>query len=178
DDDGVPTCAFPIIERGLFVNYQTNREQPVFIGGETSRACAYSDSFCHVPIQRMPNISLRPGQRKLSLQDLIADTEDAILIKGDGSYSIDQQRSNFQFSGQEFWEVKDGCLGGMLRDVAYQGSTVSFWNSCDAICDESEYALAGSFYCGKGQPGQLAPVSHGSSPARFRGVNIINTKVR
>jgi TldD protein len=124
----------------------------------------------------MPNVSLQPGKNKLSLQDLISDTEDGIYIKGDGSWSIDMQRYNFQFTGQEFWEIKNGKIAGMLKDVAYQGNTVDFWNSCDAVCDETEYKLGGSFFCGKGEPGQVSPVSHGSSPARFRSVNILNTK--
>jgi len=117
-----------------------------------------------------------PGEGKLSLNDLVADTDEAILIIGDGSWSIDQQRYNFQFTGQDFWHIKNGKIVGMLKDVAYQGNTVDFWNSCDAICDESEYKLGGSFFCGKGEPGQVSPVSHGSSPARFRKVNILNTK--
>ena len=103
------------------------------------------------PIQRMPNVSLMPGEKKLSLSDLIADTEDGIYIKGDGSWSIDMQRYNFQFTGQEFWEIKNGKIIGMLRDVAYQGNTVDLWNSCDAVCDSSEYKLGGSFFCGKGR---------------------------
>lgn len=129
-------------------------------------------------MQRMPNISLQPGKKKLSLADLISGTDDAILVIGNSSFSIDQQRYNFQFSGQEFWEVKNGKIGAMLRDVAYQGNTVEFWNSCDALCDESEYVLGGSFFCGKGQPCQTASVSHGAVPARFRKVNILNTRTK
>lgn len=175
DDDGVKTTEWDIINKGKFVGYQTTREMAKFIGESASNGCAYADSWSHFPIQRMPNVSLQPGKKKLSLADLIADTEDGIYIKGDGSWSIDMQRYNFQFTGQEFWEIKNGKIAGMLRDVAYQGNTVDFWNSCDAVCDESEYKLGGSFFCGKGEPGQVSPVSHGSSPARFRKVNILNT---
>ena len=108
DDDGVKTVEWPIIENGLFVNYQTTREQGNYIGRDDSFACAYADSWSHFPIQRMPNISLKPSQEKRSLEDLIADTEDAILVIGRGSWSIDMQRYNFQFTGQEFWEIKNG----------------------------------------------------------------------
>ncbi|MBK8550160.1 MAG: TldD/PmbA family protein [Ignavibacteria bacterium] len=176
DDDGVKTVEWPIIENGMFVNYQTTREQGKYIDREDSFACSYADSWSHFPIQRMPNISLRPSAEKRSLDDLIADTEDAILVIGRGSWSIDMQRYNFQFTGQEFWEIKNGKKTGMVNDVAYQGNTIDFWNSCDAICDESEYYLGGSLFCGKGEPSQLSPVSHGAVPARFRQVNILNTK--
>jgi TldD protein len=175
DDDGVKTTEWDIIKDGIFVGYQTTREMAKFIASGKSNGCAYADSWQHFPIQRMPNISLQPGSKKLSLDDLIADTESGIYIMGDGSWSIDMQRYNFQFTGQEFWEIKKGKIVGMLRDVAYQGNTVDFWNSCDAICDASEYRLGGSLFCGKGEPGQVSPVSHGSSPSRFRKVNILNT---
>ena len=175
DDDGVKTTEWDIIRGGKFVGYQTTREMARYVGESASNGCAYADSWEHFPIQRMPNVSLQPGSGKLSLNDLISDTEDGIYIKGDGSWSIDMQRYNFQFTGQEFWEIKNGKIIGMLKDVAYQGNTVDLWNSCDAVCDASEYKLGGSFFCGKGEPGQVSPVSHGSSPARFRKVNILNT---
>lgn len=176
DDDGVKTTEWNLVKDGMFVDYQTTRELAPLINNEKSYGCAYADSWGTFPIQRMPNVSLRPGTEKLSLNDLIADTEDGIYIKGDGSWSIDMQRYNFQFTGQEFWEIKNGKIAGMLKDVIYQGNTVNLWNSLDKICDESEYSLGGSFFCGKGEPGQVAPVSHGSSPARFRQVNILNAK--
>ncbi|MEP7145995.1 MAG: TldD/PmbA family protein, partial [bacterium] len=108
DDDGVQTTEFPIIKNGMFVNYQTTREQAKYINNDVSYGCAYADSWSHFPIQRMPNVSLKPSEEKRSLDDMIADTEDAILIIGDGSWSIDMQRYNFQFTGQEFWEIKNG----------------------------------------------------------------------
>ncbi len=176
DDDGVKTVEWPIIENGMFSNYQTTRELAKYLNRDDSFACAYADSWSSFPIQRMPNISLKPSAEKRTLEDLIADTNDAILIIGRGSWSIDMQRYNFQFTGQEFWEIKNGRKAGMINDVAYQGNTVDFWNSCDSICDESEYYLGGSLFCGKGEPAQLSPVSHGAVPARFRQVNILNTK--
>ena len=176
DDDGVKTVEFPIIENGLFVDYQTTRELAKKIGNDDSNACAYAASWSSFPIQRMPNISMQPTKEKRSLADLIAETEDALLIVGRSSWSIDMQRYNFQFTGQEFWEIKNGKKTGMVNNAAYQGNTVDFWNSCDAICDESEYFLGGSLFCGKGEPGQVSPVSHGAVPSRFKNVNILNTK--
>lgn len=175
DDDGVPTKEWYLVKDGIFVDYQTTREQAHLIGKSESHGCSYAQSWADVPFQRMPNVSLKPGTRTLSLNQLISDTEDAILIKGRGSYSIDHQRYNFQFGGQTYYEIKNGKITGMLRDVAYQARTPDFWNSCDAICSEEEYYLGGSFNDGKGEPGQSNAVSHGCCPARFRKINILNT---
>ncbi len=176
DDDGVKTTEWNIVKDGIFVDYQTTRDLAPLIGNDKSYACSYADSWNKFPMQRMPNVSLQPGKKKKSLDDLISETEDAILVYGDGSWSIDMQRFNFQFTGQEFWEIKNGKKTGMLKDMAYQGNTVDFWNSCDALCSEEEYFLGGSLFCGKGEPGQISPVSHGCVPARFKEVNILNTK--
>jgi TldD protein len=178
DDDGVKTkgAEFHIIRNGRFENYQMSVGLAQHIGRKRSNGCAFADSWDKFPIQRMPNISLQPGKKRVSIDDLFADIKDGIYIMGDSSFSIDQQRYNFQFTGQVFWEIKNGKLGQMLRDVAYQGNTVDFWNSLDALCGKEEYHLGGAMNCGKGQPGQIAPVSHGAVPARFRQVNILNTE--
>ena len=123
----------------------------------------------------MPNVSLQPGKEKKSVDDIIKNIEKGIYIMGNGSFSIDQQRYNFQFGGQTFYEIKNGKIAGMLRDVAYQANTQEFWNSCTEIADKSDYRLGGSFNDGKGQPSQSSAVSHGSSTTRFNGVNVINT---
>lgn len=175
DDEGVPTKQWHLIRNGVFVDYQTTREQAHLLGHKESYGCSYAQSWADVPFQRMPNVSLEPGKKPLSLSQLIADTENAILIKGRGSYSIDHQRYNFQFGGQAYYEIKNGKIAGMLKDVAYQARTPDFWNSCDAICSAEEYILGGSFNDGKGEPGQSNAVSHGCSPARFRNINILNT---
>ena len=177
DDDGVKTegAEFPIVRKGRFENYQLSAGFGRFVDRK-SNGCAFADSWDKFPLQRMPNISLQPGEERISADELIADVKDGIYILGDGSWSIDHQRYNFQFGGQLFYEIKDGKLGRMLRDVAYQGNTVDFWNACDGLCGKEEYFLGGAFNCGKGQPMQLAPVSHGAVPARFRGINIINTE--
>lgn len=175
DDEGVQTKEWDIIKDGVLVNYQTIRDQAHILGLKESQGCCYADNWSSVQFQRMPNISLRPGKEKKSINDLIKDVEKGIYIVGDGSFSIDQQRYNFQFGGQLFYEIKNGKITGMLRDVAYQSNTQEFWNSCVAIADQSDYRLGGSFFDGKGQPGQISAVSHGSSTTRFNGVNVINT---
>lgn len=179
DDDGVATAGkeFPIIKDGIFSNFQMAVGQAELIGREGgSNGCAYADSFDSFPIQRMPNISLQPGKDdSVTAEDLISGVEDGIYIDGNGSWSIDQQRYNFQFTGQVFHRIKNGKLDGMYRDVAYQGNSVDFWNACDGLGGKDTYELGGAFNCGKGQPGQVAPVSHGAVPGRFRQINILNT---
>jgi TldD protein len=175
DDEGVATKEWNIIKDGILVNYQAIRDQAHIIGLKESQGCCYAQSWRDVQFQRMANISLRPGKDALSPSELISKVERGIYIVGDGSYSIDQQRYNFQFSGQLFYEIKDGKIGGMLKDVAYQANTQEFWNSCVAVCDERDYRLGGSFFDGKGQPEQVNAVSHGAATARFNGINVINT---
>jgi TldD protein len=158
------------------VDYQKIRDQAHILEQNESDGCCYADSWSSVQFQRMPNVSLAAGKTPLTPQQMIAGVEKGILIVGDGSYSIDQQRYNFQFGGQLFYEIKDGKVTGMLRDVAYQANTQEFWNSCVATCDERDYRLGGSFFDGKGQPGQISAVSHGSATTRFNGINVINTE--
>jgi len=178
DDDGVRSVGaeFPIIKNGVFESYQMAVGQAALIGRAQSNGCAYGDSPTSFPIQRMPNVSLQPNPDPTSLDDLFADVKDGIYIVGNGSWSIDQQRYNFQFTGQLFYEIKNGKRGEMLRDVAYQGRTPDFWNALDGLGDKSTYFLGGTIFCGKGQPSQSAPVSHGAVPARFRRINVLNTE--
>lgn len=175
DDEGVKCGQWEIVKDGILVNYQAIRDQAHMLGLTASQGCCYADNWSSVQFQRMPNISLQPGKEKRSIDDMIKGVEKGIYIVGDGSFSIDQQRYNFQFGGQLYYEIKNGKIVGMLRDVAYQANTQEFWNSCVAIADESDYRLGGSFFDGKGQPSQSSAVSHGSSTARFNGVNVINT---
>jgi TldD protein len=175
DDEGVKTKRWDLIKDGTLVNYQAIRDQAHIIGETESHGCCYADSWSSVQFQRMPNVSLAPGKAKLSVADMIKDVEKGIYIIGDGSFSIDQQRYNAQFGGQLFYEIKDGKIAGMIEDVAYQIRTPEFWNACSAICDESDYRFGGSFFDGKGQPSQVSTVSHGSSTARFDGINVIST---
>ena len=175
DDEGVPCKKWDLIKDGVLVNYQKIRDQAHIIGQKYSDGCCYADNWDDVQFQRMPNVSLQPGKEPLAPVDLIKQVERGIYIVGNGSFSIDQQRYNFQFGGQLFYEIKNGEIAGMLRDVAYQSNTQEFWNSCVAVCGEHDYALGGSFFDGKGQPGQISAVSHGSATARFSKVNVINT---
>ena len=175
DDEGVGAKKWDIIKDGVLVNYQAIRDQAHIIGLQESQGCCYAQSWDNVQFQRMPNISLQPGKKPMSPADMIKNVEKGIYIIGDGSYSIDQQRYNFQFSGQLFYEIKNGAITGMVKDMAYQSNTQEFWNSCTAICDEKDYRLGGTFFDGKGQPAQISSVSHGASTARFNGVNVINT---
>ena len=175
DDEGVKCGKWDLIKDGVLVNYQTIRDQAHILGLKESQGCCYSQGWDDVQFQRMPNVSLQAGKEKLSVDEMIKNVEKGIYIIGNGSFSIDQQRYNFQFGGQLFYEIKEGKIAGMLNDVAYQANTQEFWNSCAAVCDESDYRLGGSFNDGKGQPSQSSAVSHGSPTTRFNGVNVINT---
>jgi TldD protein len=175
DDEGVKCGKWDLVKEGVLVNYQAIRDQAHIIGLKHSQGCCYAQSWADVQFQRMPNVSLQPGKKPLSVDDIIKDVKKGIYIIGDGSFSIDQQRYNFQFGGQTFYEIADGKIVGMLKDVAYQAINQEFWNSLVAVADERDYRLGGAFNDGKGQPGQSNAVSHGSATARFNGVNVINT---
>lgn len=179
DDEGVPAEAWPIIEDGVFVDYQTTREQADWISQYTgitrSHGCSYGQNWQSMPFQRMPNVSMLPGENDLSEDDVIANTDRGILVEGRGSYSIDQQRYNIQFAGQVFWEIRNGRKYRMLRDVAYVGRTPEFWNALDTIGGPSTYYLGASFGDAKGQPIQVNAVSHGCPISLFRDIDIINT---
>ncbi|HEY2064446.1 MAG TPA: TldD/PmbA family protein [Gemmatimonadaceae bacterium] len=183
DDEGVKPESFDIIKNGLFVDYQTTREQAPFLADYyraagrpvRSHGCSYSQSWADVQFQRMPNVSLLPGDKEQGWDDLIAATDRGIAIVGDGSFSIDQQRYNAQFGGQLFYEIRGGKIVGMLKDVAYQMRTPEFWGSLDMLGGRKSYLLGGAFNDAKGQPMQANAVSHGCVPSRFRNVNVINT---
>lgn len=175
DDEGVKTKKWDLVRNGILTNYQAIRDQVHMIDQNESHGCCYAQSWNDVQFQRMPNVSLESGKQKYSIKDMIKDVEKGIYIAGRGSYSIDQQRYNFQFGGTVFFEIKNGEIVGMLDDVAYQSNTQEFWNSCTKICDKGDYRMFGSFFDGKGQPSQISAVSHGCSSSRFDGVNVINT---
>lgn len=174
DDDGVAGQRWPIIEEGVFRGYCSNREVAPQIGETRSRGSCRADSWSSVPIVRIANIGLEPGNE--TLDSLIAGVENGIYIEGRGSFSIDQRRYNFQFGGDCFWEIKNGKRGAMLKNVIYNGITPEFWNSCDGVADRSHRQEHGFITCGKGQPGQSGWMTHAASPARFRQVSVINPK--
>jgi TldD protein len=183
DDEGVKPDEFDIVRNGTFVDYQTTREQALWLDayykrvGKPARShgCSYAQTWAAVQFQRMPNVSLLPGDKDLGWDDLIAATDRGIAIIGDGSFSIDQQRYNAQFGGQVYYEIKGGKIVGMLKDVAYQIRTPEFWASLDMVGGPKSYFMGGAFGDAKGQPVQVNAVSHGSPVTRFRNVNVINT---
>jgi TldD protein len=175
DDEGVAGQSWNLIKDGVLVGYQLDRRMAQLKGFGRSNGCAFADSPGHMPLQRMANVSLQPAPGGPSADELIAGVENGIYILGDKSWSIDMQRYNFQFTGQRFFRIRNGRLDGQLRDVAYQATTTDFWNSMEAVGGPQTYVLGGAFNCGKGQPGQVAPVSHGAPTALFRQVRILNT---
>ena len=175
DDEGVKAQQWDLVRDGILVGYQLNRQMALQQGFGRSNGCAFAESGAHVPLQRMPNISLEAGADGVTLDDLLAGVDDGIYVVGDKSWSIDMQRYNFQFTAQKFFRIRGGKLAGQLKDVAYQSTTTEFWNSLEAVGGPETYVLGGAFNCGKGQPGQAAPVSHGAPAALFRQVNILNT---
>ncbi|MDQ3557396.1 MAG: TldD/PmbA family protein [Gemmatimonadota bacterium] len=184
DDEGVRPDEYLIVRNGVLNDLQTTREQAPWLAewyaqsGKPLRSHgnSYAQSWADVQFQRMPNVNLLPHpDRDVALEELVGDVRNGILIEGRGSFSIDQQRFNAQFGGQVFREIRNGRVGAPLKDVAYQIRTPEFWNSMDLIGGRSSYESHGSFNDGKGQPSQSNAVSHACPPARFRGVNVINT---
>jgi TldD protein len=175
DDEGVQAQSWDLITDGVLTGYQLDRRMARQAGLPRSNGCAFADSAGHMPIQRMANISLQPAAGGPSIAELISGVEHGIYIVGDKSWSIDMQRYNFQFTGQRFFRIEHGRLAGQLRDVAYQSMTTDFWNSLQAVGGPQTYALYGAFNCGKGQPGQIAPVGHGSPAVLLGGVRVLNT---
>ena len=171
DDDGVAAQRWHVVKDGTFVRYFTTRDTAPFVGDPRSTGCNRAEGWSHIPITRIPNLSLMPGDAG-SLEDLLASTQSGIFMDTNRSWSIDQLRLNFQFGCEVAYEVKDGKKGKLYRNPNYQGITPEFWRSCDAICGHDEWDLIGVSNCGKGQPGQTAEMSHGCSPARFRGVKV------
>ncbi|HEY2213818.1 MAG TPA: TldD/PmbA family protein [Acidimicrobiales bacterium] len=177
DSEGVHGQSFDLIRDGVLVGYQLDRSIAGLMGFERSNGCAFADSPLHVPIQRMANVSLaHSGDTGPSTEELIGGVERGIYIMGDKSWSIDMQRYNFQFTGQRFYAIANGKLVGQLKDVAYQATTTEFWGAMEAVGGSSTWVLGGAFNCGKGQPGQVAPVSHGCPSVLVRGVRVLNAR--
>ncbi len=175
DDEGVAAQSWDLIRGGVLTGYQLDRRMARLRGFSRSNGCAFADSPAHMPIQRMANVSLAPAPGGPSTEELIAGVTDGIYIAGDKSWSIDMQRYNFQFTGQRFYKISHGRLDGQLRDVAYQATTTEFWNRMEAVGGPQTYLLGGAFNFGKGQPQQVAPVSHGCPAVLLRGIAVLNT---
>ena len=170
DDEGVPAQRTEIIKDGAFTGYLSSRETAAAIGENRSNGTMRADGWNRIPLIRMTNISLLPGAWKLD--DLIADTDDGILMETNRSWSIDDRRYHFQFGCEVGWEIQGGKKVRMLKNPSYSGITTEFWNSCDAICDRNHWTLWGTPNCGKGQPSQTMGTGHGAAPARFRNVTV------
>jgi TldD protein len=184
DDEGVQPEDYLIVRDGVLNDLQTTREQAPWLadwyrsqGKEVrSHGNSYAQSWADVQFQRMPNVNLLPHpDRDVTLEELLDGVENGILISGDGSFSIDQQRYNAQFGGQTYRAIRNGRVEGMLKDVAYQMRTPEFWNAMDLMGGPSTYFMGGAFGDGKGQPGQSNSVSHGCPITRHRQINVINT---
>ena len=170
DDEGVAAQSWPIVREGMFEGYLTSRELAHRVGDERSRGCVRSDGWNHIPMIRMVNLSLMSGKGTLS--DLLGETDHGIYMETNRSWSIDQLRYNFQFKTEIAWEIRRGKRVRMLKNPTYQGITTQFWNSCDSVCGPEEWRPWGVINCGKGQPGQVAEMTHGAAPARFRKVKV------
>jgi len=169
DDEGVPAQRTPVVRDGVFVGYMSSRETAPLIGQESSGTMR-ADGWNRIPLIRMTNVNLEPGS--WTLDDLIADTDDGIMMAVNKSWSIDDRRLNFQFGTELAWEIKHGKKGELLKNATYTGITPDFWAGCDAVCDARHWQLWGTTNCGKGQPGQTMYVGHGVAPARFRNVRV------
>jgi TldD protein len=169
DDEGVPGKRAPLVHEGTLVGLLTSRETAGLLDQESSGAMRASAAN-RVPLIRMTNINLEPGGH--TLDQLIGEVDDGVLLSTNRSWSIDDRRLNFHFATEAGWEIKDGQLGRLLRDCSYTGRTPEFWGSCDAVAERAEWRLFGVTNCGKGEPGQDSHVGHGVSPARFRGVRV------
>ena len=169
DDEGVPGQRTDIVREGLFVGYLTSRETAPVLG-QTSNGTMRADGFNRIPLIRMTNINLEPGD--WSLEEIIGDTKDGLFLCTNTSWSIDDKRLNFQFGTEAAYEIKDGSLGRLLKNATYSSMTPAFWGSCDAVADRENWVLWGVPNCGKGEPMQVAHVAHGASAARFRGIRV------
>ncbi|MGD8627547.1 MAG: TldD/PmbA family protein [bacterium] len=169
DDEGVPAQRTPVVKDGLFVGYLTSRETASKLK-QRSNACMRADSWSRIPLIRMTNINLEPGEWEY--EDLIKDTKDGLLIDSNKSWSIDDKRLNFQFGTELAWRIKDGKIAGMVKNAVYTGITPEFWASCDAVCNKNHWHIWGIPNCGKGEPMQVAHVAHGAAPSRFRKIRV------
>jgi TldD protein len=172
DDEGVPAQCTPIITNGLFTGYLSSRETAHTIGENRSGGTMRAEGWNRLPMIRMTNISLLPGEKLLTLEQLIASTDHGILMQTNRSWSIDDKRYNFQFGCEIGWEIKNGKRVRMVKNPSYSGITTEFWNALDAICSRDEWTLWGTPNCGKGQPQQVMGTGHGASPSRFRKIKV------
>jgi len=169
DDEGVPAKKVDLVKEGVFVGYQSSRETAAEIGLPESSGNMRAATALNVPLVRMTNVNLLPGDWKR--EEIIKDTKEGILMRSTKMWSIDRMRLNFQFGTQAAWKIEKGELKEMIRDATYTGITYEFWGSVDAVAKDGWYPW-GTRSCGKGRPGQSMYVGHGCSAARFRNVRV------
>src|SRR5215207_8662794 len=170
DDEGVAAQSVPLVQNGIFVGYLSSRETAPKIARRSGGAMR-ADGWNRIPLIRMTNINLLP-KPGMSLDEIVADTDDGLYLASNRSWSIDDRRLNFQFATEVAYEIKGGKKGRLFKNPTYTGITYEFWRSCDAVGDESSYVMHGTPNCGKGEPVQGASVGHGCSGARFRNVQM------
>jgi TldD protein len=170
DDEGVAAQSVPLVKEGVFVGYLSSRETAPRIGRRSGGAMR-ADGWNRIPLIRMTNVNLLP-KPGMSLDDIVADTDDGLYLASNRSWSIDDRRLNFQFATEVAWEIKGGKKGRLLKNPTYTGITYEFWRGCDAVGDERSYVMLGTPNCGKGEPGQTGHVGHAVSGARFRDVQV------
>ncbi len=176
DDDGVPNQKWYIVKDGILNEYGTTRDTAPIIGEQMSRGCSRATNYYDFPINRIPNLYLEPGKEKLTPSELIAGVDNGVFIEGQGSFSIDQHRVNFQFGGDMFWRIENGKITKPLKKILYRSNNPEFWNSVDGIADERFWKAWGVTNCGKGQPMQAGKMTHGASPTRFRNIRVGGSK--
>ncbi|MBZ3902728.1 TldD/PmbA family protein [Streptomyces griseiscabiei] len=176
DAEAVAAQRWDLVRAGVLSGFQVDRAGAARAGYQRSNGCSFAGAFDREPLQRMPNVSLRPAPDGPDTAELISRVRDGLYVVGDGSWSIDTRRQNFQFTGQRFHRIRAGRLVGQVGDVAYQSTTTDFWRSLEAVGGPQTYLLCGAFHCGKGRPLQAAPAGHGSPAALFRQVNVLNSR--
>ena len=172
DDEGVPAQSAPIISEGRFTGYMTSRETAAAVGASRSNGTMRADGWARLPLIRMTNVSLLPGEQ--TLEQVFGGVDRAIYMETNRSWSIDDRRYNFQFGCEIAWEIRNGKRHRMLKNPIYSGISTEFWNSCDAIASREHWTLWGVPNCGKGQPEQVMGTGHGASPSRFRNIRVGN----
>jgi TldD protein len=169
DDEGTPAHPVDIVRNGIWVGVLSGRDSAALIGSRSGGAVR-ADGFDRIPMVRMTNVGLLPGTS--SLEEMIAATDEGILMDTNRSWSIDDKRLNFQFGCEIGWEIKKGRRGRLLRNPTYTGISPRFWGSLDMLGNRDEWTFWGTPNCGKGEPGQVGHTGHPSVPGRFRGVRV------
>ena len=169
DDEGVKAKKIYLVKKGEFVGYLNSRETSRILSLEPMGAMR-AEGWNRAPIIRMTSINLEPGDK--AFEELVSGIDNGVLMATNKSWSIDQNRLNFQFGTEIGWEIRNGKLQDMVKNPTYSGITYEFWRNCDGIGNKDYYHIWGLPNCGKGEPMQVMQVSHGASYGRFRNVQV------